>query len=44
MQQKKHNVSEYSLPLVYIKEIYERDLLLEDADEEISHLFNELKI
>ena len=39
----KHNFSEYSLHFVYIKEIYEINLSLEDADEELSHLLNESK-
>ena len=40
---KTYNLSKYWLPIVFLKDIYERKLTLEETDNEQSKLANELK-
>ena len=38
-----YNFSKYSLPTVFLRDIYERRLLINKADEEQSISYNEIK-
>ena len=41
--EKTYNFSKYALPIVFLRDIYERKLTLEEADNEQCKLVNELK-